>query len=104
MYGQNLITERLRIYFRFQSEIAQLVADEIKAVITPEEKQLIEKIPTTNLTAYDFYQRGRDEHWKYWLNNDKEALERAEDLFHKALEFDSDICTGLYWFGRCILG
>ena len=25
--------------------------------MTPEEKQIIEKIPTPNLTAYDFYQR-----------------------------------------------
>ena len=39
--------------FSMQSEIAQTVAAEIKAIITPEEKQLIEKKPTTNLTAYD---------------------------------------------------
>ena len=84
--------------FDLQSEIAQLVAAEIEAVITPEEKQLIEKIPTTNLTAYDFYQRGRDEHWRYWLEDDKEVLERAENLYRKALEYDSTFAqayTGL---------
>ena len=90
--------------FITQSEIAQLIADELKAIITPEEKQLIEKTPTTNLTAYDFYQRGRDEHSKYQLDNDnRAALERAEDLYHKALEYDSTFAqayTGLarvYW-------
>ena len=48
------------ILLSIQSQIAQTIASELKATITPEEKQLIEKIPTTNLTAYDFYQRGRD--------------------------------------------
>ena len=31
-----------------QSEIAQSIASELKAIITPEEKLIIEKIPTTN--------------------------------------------------------
>ena len=77
--------------FTLQSEIAQLVAAEIKAIVTPEEKQLIEKVRITNLTAYDFYQRGREELTKYWLSlrKNKEALERAEDLYRKALEYDS---------------
>ena len=37
--------------FAVQSEVSQAIARELKAVITPEEKQLIEKIPTSNLTA-----------------------------------------------------
>jgi hypothetical protein len=62
----------------------------LKAIITPEEKQLIEKSPTTNLTAYDFFQRGREEHWKYWSdNNNTEALGKAEDLYREALKYDS---------------
>jgi TolB-like protein/Tfp pilus assembly protein PilF len=85
--------------FSLQSEIAQLIAAEIEAIITPEEKELIEKKPTTSLTAYDFYQRGREEHEKYLLdNNNIEALERAEYLYHEALEYDSTFAlayTGL---------
>ena len=87
--------------FRIQSLIAQTIATELKAVITPEEKQLIEKAPTSSITAYDFYQRGREEHWKYWSNNDnREALERAEDLYYKTLQYDSTFAqsyTGLAW-------
>ena len=77
--------------FRIQSQIAESIAAELEAIITPEEKQLIEKVRITNLTAYDFYQRGREELTKYWLSlrKNKEALERAEDLYRKALEYDS---------------
>ena len=76
--------------FKVQSEVAQKIADELHSAITPEEKQLIEKIPTTNLTAYDFYQRGIEEHTKFWLNNnDRKVLEKAEDFYHEALKYDS---------------
>jgi TolB-like protein/AraC-like DNA-binding protein len=81
-----------------QSEVAKLVAAEIKAIITHEEKKIIEKAPTISLTAYDFYQRGREEHQSYRLNGDRRALERAEDLYHRALEYDSSFAqayTGL---------
>ncbi len=82
-----------------QSEIAQSIAAELKVIITPEEKQLIEKIPTTNLIAYDFYQRGRDEHTKYLTDvSNKTALEQAEVFYRKALKNDSTFAqayTGL---------
>ena len=73
-----------------QSQIAQTIAEKLKTSITPEEKQLIEKTPTTNLTAYDFYQRGEDELRKYSTDNsNNQALKRAEEMFNKALEYDS---------------
>jgi TolB-like protein/Tfp pilus assembly protein PilF len=93
--------------FTVQSEVAQLVAKELQAAITPEEKQIIDKIPTANLTAYDFYQRGRADHERFWSDWDnREALERAEDFYYKALEYDSTFAlayTGLalvYWTKR----
>jgi TolB-like protein/tetratricopeptide (TPR) repeat protein len=73
-----------------QSQIAQAIAAELKATITPEEKRVIEKTPTTSLTAYDFYQRGREELTKVWSYGfDHKTVKRAETLFHKALEYDS---------------
>ncbi len=91
--------ESIEVIINIQNRIAESIAAELKAVITPLEKQLIVKIPTTNLTAYDFYQRGREEQEKYWLDSDnRDALERAEELYHKALECDSTFAkayTGL---------
>jgi TolB-like protein/AraC-like DNA-binding protein len=81
--------------FSVQSEVAETVASELQAAITPEEMQLIRKIPTTNLTAYDFYQRGKDE---LDNNGDSISLEKAQRLFQKALELDSTFAlayTGL---------
>ncbi|GEM_PF-405477 len=75
--------------FKIQSQIAQAIASELEASITPQEKDLIEKVSTTNLTAYDFYQRGNDELWQYFFNNNTRSLNRAEDLFNKALSQDS---------------
>ena len=80
-------------------EIAQMVAEEIEAIITPKEKELIERTVSVSLTAYDFYQRGKEEYWKYYLNRDNiEALERAEDFYHEAMKYDSGFAqayTGL---------
>ena len=90
--------------FRIQSQIAQSIAINLKTTITPEEKQLIEKPLTVNLTAYDFYQRGEEEIVKYFLNeNNREALKKAEDLYHKALKYDSTFARAysglamIYW-------
>jgi TolB-like protein len=86
--------------FNIQSQIAQAIATELKATITPEEKGIIGKTPTTNLTAYDFYQRGKDELAKYpWPDKlTPEAFRIAVTLFHKALDYDSTFAqayTGL---------
>jgi TolB-like protein len=72
-----------------QSEVVQTIAKEIKVAITPEEKDRIEKVPTTSLTALDFYQRGREEYWRSRLNREYgTALKQAEFFFNKALEND----------------
>jgi tetratricopeptide (TPR) repeat protein len=78
--------------FRVQSQIAQSIAEELKAIITPEEKQLIEKTSTTNLTAYDFYLKGRDEHLNFWLDKSKMgALNKAQYFYKRALHNDSTL-------------
>lgn len=88
-----------RDIFAVQSEVAQTIAREIEVAITPEEKQMIEEIPTTNLTAYDFYQRGREKHMQFWLNSTNvKALEVAISYYKLALMNDSTFAqayTGL---------
>jgi TolB-like protein/AraC-like DNA-binding protein/Tfp pilus assembly protein PilF len=68
------------------NEIAFDVASEIKALITPEEKRLIQKTPTANPYAFYLYQRGRDQFDNYL---DSTSEYNAERLFKKALALDS---------------
>lgn len=85
------------------AEIAEDIARKIRVKITPAEKELIEKIPTTNLTAYDFYLRGQDEHMKYWRDypsGDRKLLVKAEDLYRRALEYDSTFARAYAGLGH----
>jgi len=67
--------------FKIQIRIAESIAAELQAVITPEEKQLIENIPTSSLTAYDYYHMGSDE-------ENRQNIDRAEEFYREALEDD----------------
>lgn len=86
-------------HIAIQSDIAQLVADEIDAFITPQERQRIKRIPTTSLVALNFYQIGLNDFWSYLMGPQaREALEKAAGYFHQALEGDStyaEAYTGL---------
>ena len=86
--------------YDIQSQIAQAIAAELKAVINPVEKQLIEKTPTSDLNALYHYQKGKEELSKYISSNtnklNKQAvinnrmiLISANRQFKKALEYDS---------------
>jgi serine/threonine-protein kinase len=45
--------------FAIQSEIAKAIADQLQARISPNEKAALEKAPTTDLAAFDLYNRAR---------------------------------------------
>jgi TolB-like protein/AraC-like DNA-binding protein len=75
--------------FELYSEVAQLIAKELEAKITPEEKQRIERLPTSSIVAYEFFQKGEEEEWKYRCYGDVQALQQSRVLFEYALEYDS---------------
>ena len=57
-YEQEIIKEVSDI-FSIKRQIAQAIAAELKAVITPQENNLIQQIPTNNPLAYDYYLKGK---------------------------------------------
>lgn len=83
--------------FQLQTEIALQVADAIKAIITPEERQRIEKAPTENPAAYDYYLEGLG---KTDDQNQRSLLE-AIDLFQKAIEADPAFAQAYGYIGIC---
>ena len=61
-----------------QSDIARSVAAELQAIITPEEQERMEQIPTKSTTAFALYQKAGE------VGEDE-----AVELLHYALEYDS---------------
>ena len=97
--------------FNIQNQIAQAIAEELKAIMTPEEKELIDKTPTANLDALYFYQKGNEELREFTsirtnrLNpqtqiTNRKALASAKKLFAKALEYDSTFALAYTGLGR----
>jgi eukaryotic-like serine/threonine-protein kinase len=76
----------LKEIFTIQSDIAQQIAAALKAKLTPAEKERIEKKPTKDIRAYEFYVKGRE----YYLRYKKEDNEQAIELYNKAIELDPD--------------
>lgn len=70
--------------FTLQNEVAQKIAAAIEAVVTPAELEQIEKRPTENLVAYDYYLQALGPYY----SETKEGWEKAIPLFEKAIEND----------------
>jgi len=101
---QQKITE-VEDIFIVQSQIAEKIAQELKVVITPEEKQLIEKIPTEKLEAYDAYLKGQF----YWRKLTSQDLDISMKYFEMAKEKDPNFALAYagicdVWIGRQQMG
>jgi len=71
-------------FFNIQSLVAQSIAAELNATITPQEKRLIEKLPTDNLEAYEAYLKGQ-----FYLNKfTPDDLDSAMHYFELAKKID----------------
>jgi TolB-like protein len=70
--------------FNIQIKIAESIAEELKAVISPEEKRLIEKIPAADLEVYNEYLKARS----YWDDFSRESLNKALEFLNSAVEKD----------------
>jgi serine/threonine protein kinase/Flp pilus assembly protein TadD len=97
--------------FAIQSEIAKTIADQLQAKISPGEKAAIEKAPTTDLAAFELYERAK----ALWADvtdplHAKENLPQAAQLLDKAVASDpqfllawcllSRVHGALYWTGH----
>ncbi len=97
---------RLEDVFAIQDEIAQSIAAALRVVLTEKEKHDIEKVPTSNIQAYDYYLRGR----QFLYQMRRQSLEYARQMFARAIVIDpeyarahagvADCSSFLYmWFG-----
>jgi serine/threonine protein kinase/Flp pilus assembly protein TadD len=72
--------------FAIQDEIAENIVKALRVVLSDKEKRAIEKAPTANVQAYEFYLRGR-QYFHQWR---KKGVEYARRMFERAMDIDSD--------------
>jgi adenylate cyclase len=91
----------LKDIFAMQDEVKQQVITALKVKLTEAEFARVRRIPTDNLTAYDYLWRG----WEYFNRLTPEAHTQARQMFEKAIELDPKLAPGYvglgwsYWLG-----
>ncbi|MEE9166389.1 MAG: protein kinase [Candidatus Neomarinimicrobiota bacterium] len=91
--------------FAIQSDVARKIALALKATLTPEEKKNIERQPTKNMEAYDYFLRGNDYSDRSLVEGDRRI---AVQMYEKAIELDPKFAlayaklsrghAAMYWF------
>ena len=109
--GFRLWSERydrqLEDVFAIQDEIATSIVTALRVVLSDEEKRAVEKAPTENVEAYEYYLRGR----KFFHQMRRTGMQFSRRMFERAIETDpryalayagiADCCSFLYmwWDG-----
>jgi serine/threonine protein kinase/Flp pilus assembly protein TadD len=95
---------KLEDVFAIQDEIAQNIAKALKVMLTEQEKRAIQKAPTADVQAYDYYLRGR----QYFHQFRRKSFDYARQMFARAIVIDptyarayagvADCCSNLYMY------
>jgi TolB-like protein/Flp pilus assembly protein TadD len=107
-HGYHLWSERydrqLEDIFAIQDEIAENIVRALRVVLGEDEKRAIEKAPTENVQAYEYYLRGR----QFFHQLRRTPLQYARRMFDRAIEIDpnfararagiADCCSFLYMY------
>jgi tetratricopeptide (TPR) repeat protein len=73
--------------FAIQSEIAQKIADQLQAKLSPQEATELAQVPTSNPQAYDLYLRGKYIDQQFW-NAQVDSIRPAVDFYRQAITVD----------------
>ena len=73
---------------RLQSEVAQVIARQVRAQLTPQQQAQLHSVRPVNPEAYDTYLRGRF----YWTTEftKPDSLKKAQRLFEESIQKDPD--------------
>ena len=106
--GRSVWAERydrqLEDVFAIQDEIAKNIAGALQVMLSDKEKRAIEKVPTADIRAYDYYLRGR----QFFHQFRGKSFGFAREMFTRAIETDpnyarayagiADCCSFLYMY------
>ncbi|MGB8656984.1 MAG: protein kinase [Candidatus Zixiibacteriota bacterium] len=85
--------------FAIQADVAKAVAQALKVALAPAEVERIEKKPTLNVQAYDYYLQGREEYLS--RGDTKASLQLVNKMFEKALHADSNFALAYAGLSDC---
>jgi len=70
--------------FAIQDEISKKIVDTLKVKLSPTEQKAIERAPTSDAKAYDFYLRGR----RLFYQGGAKRYTKSEEMFWRAVHLD----------------
>jgi adenylate cyclase len=99
--GHSVWAERydrqLEDIFVIQDEIAQNIAHAMRVVLSDQERREIEKIPTRNVKAYDYYLRGRQVLYQFR----RKSMQFAREMFARAIVIDPSYAAAFAGVADC---
>ena len=95
----------LRGVLALQGEIARVIADKVRAAVTPTERALLASARPVNPEAYDAYLKGM----QHWYKLTPQDIDTALEYFELALKKDPNYApahsgVALVWIGRTQMG
>jgi TolB-like protein/class 3 adenylate cyclase len=90
--------ETADIIFQVLAEVTKNIGRALKANISPEVQERIESVPTSDITAYDYFLQGKEHYYNWWRTHDNSNLTNAHRLFDLAIKQDSTF--GLAYAGK----
>ena len=99
--GHSVWAERynsqLEDLFAIQDEITENVAKALRVVMSATEKRAVEKAPTPNVEAYDYYLRGR----QFFYQFRRRGYDFAKQMFSRAIELDPGYARAYAGVANC---
>ena len=86
-----MFDRKLNDIFNIQSEIAESIANRLKIELSPKAKAIFAHVPTSDITAHDYYLRGRENLAKFYQDRKNLYYRNALINFKKALELDASM-------------
>ena len=99
--GYHLWSEKydreLKDVFAIQDEIAGNIVRALRVMLSEREKRALEKVPTTDVEAYDFYLRGR----KFFYEFRRKSIGFALQMFTRATQTDPNYALAYAGVADC---
>ena len=87
----------LQDVFAIQDEIAHSIVQALRVELSDVERQVLDKTPTRNVEAYDYYLRGK----QYFHGSRRKSMEYALDMFRRATEKDPKYALAYAGIANC---